>query len=124
MAKPLSADVQQRIIAARNAGFSAALVANMFQVAERSVFRVCQRAIERGGVELHTNRRGRKAKLAPYYDLIRQLREDQPDATVEQLRQQLPVQVSYSTLVTTLHRLGYTYKKNVARSGAGTPRRR
>ena len=54
---------------------------------------------------------GRKPKLKPHSAQLRQIVEDHPDATLEELRQKLPISVGLATLWRALRELKLTLKK-------------
>jgi transposase len=52
-------------------------------------------------------------KLTEYRELLRRLVDQSPDATLEELREQLPVRVCIQTVANELRRLKLIYKKNI-----------
>lgn len=97
-------------------------VADIFSVSKSTVYRLREQKEKTGSVALHVNQRGRKPLLTDM-DLknIQQEIESQPDITIEELRQNLNLQASYSTVERAVLKLGYTLKK---KSLYATERRR
>lgn len=118
MPKAYSMDLRTRVVAAVDAGGSAEDVAERFEVSTRWVNLLLRRRRETGGIEVRNGRRGPEPKLAPHRDRLCALVAEQPDATLEELRDRLGVRVSISTLWHTLHGLGFTFKKSHSRRRA------
>ena len=55
---------------------------------------------------------GRKAKLREHRSLLQQIVADTPDATLEEICEQLPVAASIQTVHVELKKLKLVYKKN------------
>jgi len=104
-----SQDLRDRVIAARDRGLKTKQVAGLFCVSASWVRRVMQRRREsgqtrprpRGGVTL--------VKIDP--DRLRQLVDEQPDATTKELHQRLGIDCSVSAVGMALGRLGLSFKK-------------
>lgn len=118
MPKPYSMDLRKRVVAARDAGQTTSEVAQRFEVSEAWVRRLMQRRRQSGKIAPKAGKRGPKLKLGDHADTLRRLVREQPDATLEELQKQLPVDVVIETVRTMLGRLGLTRKKE------GHPRRR
>jgi transposase len=76
-----------------------------------------------GKIEAQPRNSGPKPKLAGYEEKLSALIKAQPDATLEELRARLGVEVELSTLWYFLDRLGLSVKKNSARQRATAQRR-
>ena len=125
--RPLSQDLRQRIIAAREHGEGAGEVCQRFGVSRKSVERFC-REHGRTGQCLPKQIGGyRRSRLAKHDRLLQDWIEAQPDLTLVELQQrcrkQLQVAIGITALWHRLRRLGLSYKKNDARRRAGTARR-
>jgi putative transposase len=113
MPKEYSVDLRKRIVKAVDEGCSVDEAAEMFDVSRRSVYAFLKRRRETGNLEPDlAGRTGRPVILAEHMELLRALTEKHPDATLEELRQKLPVQVSVSTVHNALRREKITLKKN------------
>lgn len=123
MATAYSMDLRERIVAARDAGEETHEVARRFDVSTAWVRRLMQRRRETGRITPRDGKPGPKLKLAAYADRLRALVQDRPDATLEELRAQLPVKVCLTTVWSALRALKLTFKKSPARGGAGSPGR-
>ena len=124
MAKPYSQDLRQRVLAAYDRGMKTSRIAELFQVSRSWARRVNQRRREHG--ETGPRRTGGVTirKIDP--DQVRMLVEQQPDATLHELRQRLDADCAASTVGAALQRLGLTFKKsrNTPRSRTGRTSRR
>lgn len=87
-------------------------IARAYSVSERTVYRLAQQKRETGSVALQTSRRGRKPALTEEdQENIRKSIEEKPDITVGELREQLDLSASPSTVGRAIHEMGYTRKK-------------
>jgi len=123
MTASISVDLRKRILKACDSGLGTQAVATRFEVSTSFVRKLKQRRRETGRIEAFPRRSGPKPKLKAHEEALRGLIHAQPDATLEELRERLGVEVELSTLWYTLDRLGLTVKKNPARQRA-TARRR
>ncbi|MDR3234410.1 MAG: IS630 family transposase, partial [Planctomycetaceae bacterium] len=58
-------------------------------------------------------RAGRKRKLEPYHEHIRNILKETPDATLKEIAEKLPVKVHHSVVDNELKRIGITRKKKI-----------
>jgi transposase len=112
MGAAYSQDLRDRIIAARDSGMKTKRVAELFRVSASWVRRVIQRRRELG----ETSPRPRGGATIVKIDLnrLRQLVQEQPDATVKELHQRLAglgITCSVSAVDMALRRLGLSFKK-------------
>ena len=109
--KSYSIDLRTRILEDCDAGMATRVVATKYRVSESWVRRLKQRRRESG--EIGPRRAGTKKppKWLAYQDQLRQLVEEQPDATLEELRTRLGKDVSVQTLSRALRALQLTFKK-------------
>ena len=90
----------------------AGVIAQAYSVSERTVYRLAQQKRETGSVALRTSQRGRKAVLTEEEkENIRQCVEKKPDITVNEVREELHLSASYSTVERAIQAMGYTLKK-------------
>lgn len=121
--RPLSQDLRQRIIAARERGEGTGEVCKHLGVSRKSVERFWNEH-RRTGQCLPKKIGGyRSSRLAPHDRRIGRWIQAQPDLSLAQLQQrcldQLDVSISITALWHRLRRLGLSYKKNDARRRAG-----
>ncbi len=87
------------------------LIANAYSVSERTVYRLVHQKQETGSVDLLTSQRGRKLILSEEDKArIRQCLEENPDMTIEEIREKLQLSASYSTVERAVVGMGYTRK--------------
>ena len=125
--RPLSQDLRQRIIAARERGDGTGEVCKRFGVSRKSVERFW-REHGRTGQCLPKQIGGyRRSRLAQHDRLLQEWIETKPDLTLVELQQrcrtQLKVSIGITALWHRLGRLGLSFKKNDARRRAGPARR-
>ncbi len=90
----------------------AAGIAQAYSVSTRTVYRLVKQKQETGSVALRTGQRGRKPVLtAEDRERIRQYVEEKPDSTVNEIREELGLSASYSTVERAIKGMGYTLKK-------------
>lgn len=113
MGAAYSQDLRDRVIAARDRGLRTKQVADLFAVSASWVRRLMQRRRETG----QTAPRPRGGVTVVKIDLarLRQLVQDQPDATIRELHRRLGVDCSVSAVDMALRRLGLTFKKRRSR---------
>ena len=110
-----SVDLRERVLADFDEGMGNNAVARKYRVSARWVYKIRQQRAETGEIAPRRGRSGPKPKLGDHRERLLQLVEEQPDATLEELRDRLGVQVCIATLWNTLKALGVTFKKGRAR---------
>jgi transposase len=108
-----SADLRTRVLAAVDAGQLNRLeIATLFQVSLSWIRRLVQRRRETGTIEPQRQRHGRLPKFdeAQQQRLCELVQED-PDATLAELRERLAVGVSVTTIWRELTKMGISLKK-------------
>lgn len=112
-AKMLNYDERVRITDAYERNHDAALVADVFGVSEREVYRLEQRKKD-GDLALRVHDRGRKSKLsAEDHERIRDLLTSRPDITIKEIKSTLNLDISISRLSRIIRNSGYRLKKKV-----------
>lgn len=109
-----SIDLRERVLADFDAGMGNDAVARRYRVSSRWVYKLRRQRSETGEIAPRRGKTGPKPKLAAHVEQLTRLVEEQPDATLSELRQRLGVPVSLTTLWTTLKKLGVTLKKSPA----------
>jgi transposase len=107
---PYSMDLRQRVIGACDAGGTTKAVAKTFDVSPAWVRRLKQHRRERGDIRPRTGGGSRGRKIDR--DRLAALVEEQPDATLVELRDRLGVAVTPWAIGKALRELGLTYKKS------------
>jgi transposase len=115
---PISQDLRQRILETvqRREG-SLRQIAHRFLVSLSFVVRLLQTYRRTGSIQPQPHRGGNPAKLDPEdLERLRELVRNQPDATLEELRQRLGVACSTMAICRALKKLGLPRKKKVPRA--------
>lgn len=115
MGKPYSVDLRKRVVKAYDGGVKRVELVSRYGVSLRTVSRLLQRRRETGGIEPLHGKPGQKPKLTGHAEKLRKIVEQQPDATLEELREELGISVGISTLWRGLRDLGLTLKKSHSR---------
>jgi len=123
MVASYSLDLRERILKACDSGGKTKVVAQRFEVSESCVRTLKRRRRTTGKIAALPKNSGPKPKLKAHEGKLRTLIAAQPDATREELRERLGVDVQRSTLWHTIDRLGLSVKKNRARQRAAARRR-
>jgi transposase len=116
MAKPYSGDLRESVVRAVRSGRSCAEVAEIFRISKRSVERYVALWRSSGHVASHAKFGGHmKPLLEKNASDVESLIKEEPDATLEELREALAarkIKVGTATIFRFLKRLGYSNKKN------------
>lgn len=118
MARPLSNDLRERVVAAVREGASCRMVASRFGVAVSSVVKWSQRARRTGSVAPGRMGGHRRPILEPHRAFILARLQDRPETTLLEMRELLVaecgVRVSLDTIWRFLRAERQTYKKRPA----------
>ena len=106
-----SKDLRVRVLKDSEQGMGTREVALKYDVSESWVRRLKQRHRESGEITAREQRRGSPPKWLPYCDQIIRLVEEQPDITLRELAEKLPIEISTATLHRALKHLQLTFKK-------------
>ncbi len=107
-----SGDLRSRILEDCDAGMTTRVAATKYRVSESWLRRLKQRRRETGETTPRSSRpKSAKKVLAEHSELLRRLVAKTPDATLEELRAELPVAVSITTLWRALDELKLSFKK-------------
>ena len=118
MAAPYSMDLRERVYKAWQETGDADDVAATFGVSRAWVHRLAQRQRETQSLAPRRQTTFRKRVLAGQEERLKALVAATPDATLAELREQVPTTAALSTLWAGLDRLGLTVKKNRTRQRA------
>jgi transposase len=109
---PYSMDLRERVVRAWDASGDADEVAATFAVSRAWVHRLVQRRRETGSIAPRKQTKFRSRVLAGQDERLKALVHAKPDATLAELRDEMPTTAALSTLWLALDRLGLTVKKN------------
>jgi putative transposase len=118
MARPLSKDLRERVVAALSDGASTRAVAARFGVAVSSVVKWSQRYRSTGSVAPGKMGGHRKRLLEPHRGFILERLGQTPHLTLHALKDELATRgvcVSHNTVWVFLRREGLRFKKNAVR---------
>ncbi len=125
--RPLSQDLRERIIAARERGEGTGEVSQRYGVSRKSVERFWNQHGRTGKCQPKKIGGYRRSRLEKHDRKLKQWIGGQPDLTLSELQQrcveQLKVSIGTTALWHRLERLGLSYKKNDARRRARSARR-
>ena len=119
MARPLSNDLRERVVARHEAGESIRAVAAVFGIAPSTVSKWAARRRRTGSVAPAQFGGYRRPLLEPYRDWIGARFAETPELTLEGLRAALAargIRVSYGAVQKFVRDAGLSFKKNAARS--------
>jgi transposase len=125
--RPLSEDLRQRIIRARQKGEGVGEVCRRFGVSRSSVERFWKQHVKTGQCRPKKVGGYRRSRLEKHDRLLRRWLTEQVDLTLRQLQQRcqehLQIQIGTNALWHRIDHLGLSYKKNDARRRARSSRR-
>lgn len=125
--RPLSEDLRQRIVRARENGEATGEVAQRFGVSRRSVERFWKQHQKSGHCRPRKIGGYRRSRLEGHDRLLRRWLTAQVDITLREVQQrcqeQLGLPIGLNALWHRIDRLGLSYKKNDARRRARAARR-
>ena len=120
MGRAYSMDLRERVLAAHDKGMKAGEVTQRYEVSESWLYKILKRRRETGSIEPLKGKPGPEPKLAEHSKRLLKLVQEQPDATLEELREKLGVPVCLTTVWNALRAMGLTLKKSHPRRGAAT----
>lgn len=115
MARPLSSDLRERVVARHEAGESIRAVAGMFGIAPSTVSKWTERRRRTGSVAPAKFGGHRRPLLEPHRDWIQSRFAEMPELTLEGLRAELAargIRVSYGAVQKFVRDAGLSFKKN------------
>lgn len=111
---PYSLDLRKRIVADVDAGLTMQAISEKYRVSTKFIRDLRRLREETGQIEPRRGKTGPVPKLNGYAEQLTALVHEQPDATLEDLQQRLPVRAGLSTIWRALKSLGFTFKKSTA----------
>ena len=118
MARPMSQDLRDRVLFAYDRGMKTKQIADVFGVSRSWARRVKQRRRETG--ETTPRRMGSPGVVKVDRSQLTTLVREHPDATLAEYRDHLGIQCAVSTISMALKKLGFSFKKDNPRLGAGS----
>ena len=118
---PYSIDLRERVAKAFDASGDAEEVAATFGVSRAWVHRLAQRRRASGSLAPRKQTKFRSRVLAGQEARLAALIAARPDATLAELRDELPTTAALSTLWLEIDRLGLSLKKNRTRRRTASP---
>jgi transposase len=115
-----SIDLRERVLMDWDAGLGTHAVARKYRVSPEWVRKLRRQRETTGDIGPRRGKTGPKPKLVEHAERITELVRQSPDATLQELRQKLGLEVSIVTLWRVLKKLGLVLKKSPARSGTGS----
>lgn len=112
MMRAYSLDLRERVAADLDAGASQAATARKYRVSTRWIYKLMRQREETGDLAPRRGRSGPPRGLAGREEELAELVRQTPDATLDELRQELAASVSVVTVWRALKRLGLTLKKS------------
>ena len=112
--RPYSLDLRERVLADYDLGMTTQAISEKYRISTKCVRDLRKLREEPGQLTPRQGKRGPPPKLSDYSEQLAALVQEQPDATLEELRQRLPISASLTTIWRTLRALGFTLKKSPA----------
>jgi|SRR5688572_11452188 len=112
--RPYSLDLRERVMMDVDAGMKIQAISDKYRVTVKFISDLRRLRAETGSLEPRHGKPGPQSKLAEYAEELSQLVAEQPDASLEELRERLPVAVGTTTVWRSLRTLNYTFKKSSA----------
>ena len=109
--KAYSEDLRVRILRDSESGIGTHELALKYDVSESWIRRLKQRHRETGEISARSQRRGPQPKWLDHCDKIERLIQEQPDITLRELCEKLPIDISIPTVHRALKHLQITFKK-------------
>jgi transposase len=120
LSKSYSVDLRERVLASFDEDVKPDELVRRYRVSLSWVYKMIQQRRETGSIEPLSGKPGPKPVLGEHLPKLQELVKQQPDATLEELRQELGISVGISTLWRGLRDLGITLKKSHPRRRAAT----
>ena len=109
--RPIPIEMRTRILEDCDNGLSERKAAIKWKVGRSTISKIKKRRRDTGSIEPRKGVTGPKPKLLAHRQLLQEIVAKTPDATLEEIRAQLPVAVSIQTVHVELKKLKLIYKK-------------
>ena len=110
--QPIPTEMRRRILDDCDSGMTEKNAAQKWKVGRSTIAKIKKQRRDTGTIEPLKGTPGRKAKLREHRSLLKHIVDQTPDATLEEIRDALPVKVTTPTVFNELRRLKLVYKKN------------
>src|SRR5215510_7239546 len=111
--KPIPTEMRKRILADCDNGMTEKAAADKWKVSMSFITKLKRKVRETGNIEPLKPKTGPQPKLEPHDELLRKIVTETPDATLAEIQDQLPINVSHQTVANALIELKLVYKKNI-----------
>jgi Transposase and inactivated derivatives len=118
--KPIPTEWRKQILDDCDHGMSEHKAAEKWKVGRSTIAKIKKQRRETGSIEPKIPQTGPKPKLKEHRERLKQIVTETPDATLEEIRDRLPVHVSIPTVFNELRKLKLVYKKTTPRFRART----
>jgi transposase len=105
-------EMRRRILDDCDSGMTEKIAAQKWKVGRSTIAKIKKQRRDTGTIEPLKGTPGRKVKLRAHRGALQHIVDQTPDATLEEIREQLPVAVSIQTVHVELRKLKLVYKKN------------
>ena len=103
--QPILTEMRQKILDDCDNGMTEKAAAKKWNVGRSTIAKIKKQRRDTGSIEPIKPKSGPKAKLAEHRGLLRQIMEKTPNATLEEIRDRLPVKVCVATIYNELQKL-------------------
>ena len=110
--KPIPTEMRKRILDDLNDGMTWAATAKKWSVSQSFIAKLKRQVRDTGSIGPISPKTGPTPKLEKYRDRLKQIVAETPDATLAEIQNALPVNVSHQTVANELKKLKLVYKKN------------
>jgi len=109
---PIPTEMRKRILDDLNSGMTWTATAEKWSISQSFIAKLKRQIQDTGSIEPIKPKTGPTPKLEPHYELLQKIVAETPDATLAELQDALPVEVSHQTVANALIKLKLVYKKN------------
>ena len=110
--QPIPTEMRKRILDDINSGMTWTATAQKWKVSTSFIAKLQRQVREIGTIEPIKPKTGPKPKLEKHRDRLKQIVAETPDATLAEIQDLLPINVSHQTVANELKKLKLVYKKN------------
>jgi transposase len=110
--KPIPTELRKRILDDCDSGMSLTKAAEKWNVGRSTIAKIKKQRRETGNIEPKNGKTGPKRKLESHQEALKIIVAKTPDATLVEIQEQLPIEVSIRAIHDELKILKLIYKKN------------